>query len=122
MHTAEVEVLPGDMSPISPYVHAALVGDSLEVRARLTRQGNAAYFGTVRGVLVDAKGKPQGGELEVPVTVYYGTTPRWTAPVGTIPPGRYWVRLTIAAEREDLQPENLLRSAPVRDSVAVIVP
>jgi len=101
---------------------ATMRGDSLEVRARLTRQGNAAYFGTVRGVIVDAKGKTQGGDFKVPITVYFATTPRWIAPVGLLPSGRYWVRLTIAAERDDLAPELLLRSGPVRDSVALVVP
>jgi P pilus assembly chaperone PapD len=101
---------------------ATMRGDSLEVRARLTRQGNGAYFGTVRGVIVDAKGKTQGGNFKIPITVYFATTPRWMTPVGVLPSGHYWVRLTIAAERDDLAPELLLRSAPVRDSVALVVP
>ena len=102
---------------------AVLVGDSLVVRARLARQGNAAYLGTVRGTLVDAKGAA-AGEFTIPITVFNVNDYRWSAAVGALAPGRYALHLAITTEREDLddQPGVVLMSAPVRDSAEVVVP
>ena len=101
-------------------VRAGVVGDSLVVRARLTRQGNAAFLGTVRGRLVDSAGQQVAG-FATPLGVYYALEPRFTAAVGALPPGRYTLRLEVASDRDDLARGALLRTSTVRDSADVAV-
>jgi hypothetical protein len=98
-----------------------VVGDSVEVWSRLERQGNAAYVGTIHGTLVDST-KRVRGEFRAPIGVYYTMEPRYAAAVGALPRGRYWLKLELTTEREDLAPEVMLRSPAVRDSVEVRVP
>jgi hypothetical protein len=100
----------------------ALVGDSLVVWSRLEQQGNAAYIGTVRGTLVDAGEGAVRAEFKAPIGVYYTMEPRYTMPVGPLVAGRYWLKLMLSTEREDLGPEVLLPGATARDSVEVRVP
>lgn len=102
---------------------AAVEGDSLAVRMRLDRMGTAAFIGTVRGALIDSAGRT-AATLSSPVAVYYDMEPRITAalPAGRLPPGVYRLRVEIAAEREDLAPETVLPSRPVRDSLEVRLP
>ncbi len=95
--------------------------DSLEIRARLARQGTAAYVGTARGALVNSGGKTVATFSE-PVAVYYDATPAFTMPVGGLPAGTYKLRMEVASERPDIIPELLLRSATVRDSMDVVLP
>jgi len=102
-------------------LRAAVVGDSLEVRPRLERQGNAAFIGTVRGTLVDSAGRERA-RFSFPIGVYYVMEPRYMAPVGVLPAGRYWLKLTVDTDREDLEPAVVLPAAVVRDSVVVRVP
>ena len=102
---------------------AAVEGDSLAVRMRLDRAGTAAFIGTVRGVLADSAGRTVT-TFSSPLAVYYDMEPRLTAvlPGGRLSSGRYRLRVEIAAEREDLAPEVLLPSPPVRDSLEVRLP
>lgn len=102
---------------------AAVEGDSLAVRMRLDRMGTAAYIGTARAVLVDSAGRTVAA-LASPLAVYYDMEPRLTAalPGGRLAPGLYRLRVEIAAEREDLAPEVMLHSRPVRDSLEVRLP
>ncbi|HXL05445.1 MAG TPA: hypothetical protein VN964_00875 [Gemmatimonadales bacterium] len=102
-------------------LRTAVVGDSLAVRARLTQQGNAAYIGSAHAVLVDSAGKRRG-EMTRPIAVYYTMEPRWALPIGALAPGRYRLRFELSTGREDLAPELVLPSPPVRDSVEVRVP
>jgi hypothetical protein len=102
-------------------LRTAVAGDSLVVWSRLEQQGNAAYIGTVQAALVDTLGAVRG-EFKAPIGVYYTMEPRYAMRIGGLPGGRYWLKLRLTTEREDLGPEVLLRSAPVRDSVAVRIP
>ena len=102
-------------------LRTAVVGDSLAVRAHLTQQGNAAYIGRAHAVLSDSAGKTVS-ELRVPIGVYYTMEPRYALPIGALAPGRYRLRFELATERDDLAPELVLPSPPVRDSVEVRVP
>lgn len=99
-------------------LQAVRQGDSVVVHARIERQGNAAYLGTVRGTVVAPSGRVVG-TFRVPVTVFYANEPRWAASIGAVPADGYRLRLEITTEREDLQPEVLLQSPVVRDSVEV---
>ena len=102
---------------------AGVEGDSLSVRLRLERLGTAAFIGTVRGVLVDSAGRTVSS-FNSPVAVYYEVEPRLTAVLlaGRPKPGRYLLRVEVAAEREDLAPETILPARPVRDSLEVRLP
>jgi hypothetical protein len=102
---------------------AAVEGDSLAVRMRLERLGTAAFIGTVRAALADSAGRTVT-TLSSPVAVYYDMEPRLTAvlPGGRLPAGRYWLRVEVAAEREDLAPETVLPAPPVRDSLELRLP
>ncbi|MDQ3997450.1 MAG: hypothetical protein M3303_10625 [Gemmatimonadota bacterium] len=102
------------------HVRADVAGDSLVVRARLTRQGNAAFLGTARGTLVDSAGRPVAA-FASHLGVYYALEPRFTAPIRSLPPARYTLRLEVAADRDDLAREALLRATAVRDSAKVNV-
>lgn len=102
-------------------VRTAMVGDSLEIRARLERRGSAAFIGTLRGSLVDSTGKSVS-TFSSPVAVYFDIDPRFTAPLVRPAAGRYTLRLELATEREDLSAETLLQAAVVRDSAMVRLP
>ena len=102
---------------------AAVERDSLAVRLRLDRTGNAAFLGTVRGALVDSTGRVVAS-LSSPLAVYYDMEPRITAPLPAagLPAGTYWLNVDVAAQREDLPPELVLATPPTRDSLEVHLP
>lgn len=100
---------------------AAPAGDSLLVRARLERQGSAAYIGTARGSLLDARGKTVA-RFEEPVAVYYDAEPWFRLPRAGLSAGTYRLRLELVSERPDIAPELLLRAPPARDSLEVRLP
>jgi hypothetical protein len=102
-------------------LRARMVNDSLEIRARLDRRGNAAYVGTVRAEVVDAVGTVRGS-ISSPLAVYYAMEPRFAAYVGALPAGRYRVRFQVNTDRDDLPPEVVLPAAAVKDSVDLSVP
>jgi hypothetical protein len=102
-------------------LRAQVVGDSLIIRSRLERRGNAAFVGTVRGTLVDSTGATKAA-FATPLGVYLTMEPRIASVVGKLQRGRYWLRYEVAAEREDLDPAVVLRAPAVRDSVQVTVP
>jgi hypothetical protein len=102
-------------------VRAQLVGDTLVTWARLARQGNAAFVGTVRATLVDASGATRAS-FASPLGVYFAMEPRFALFVGKLPRGRYWLRYDVASDREDLDPQVVLPARPARDSVQVVVP
>ena len=102
---------------------AAVEGDSLAVRVRLDRTGNAAFLGTLRGALVDANGRIVAS-VTSPLAVYYDMEPRLTAPLpaGGLPAGTYRLKIDVASVREDLAPELVLATTATRDSVEVHLP
>lgn len=97
-----------------------LEGDSIVLRTRLVRAGNAAYVGTVKGTLLDAANKVVGS-FAAPVAVYYAIDPRFALGRGRLPKGRYRLRVEVATERPDIAADLLLKSPLVRDSVAVVI-
>lgn len=96
-------------------------GDTLVVFARLERTGNAAFIGSFRAQLVDSTGT-QRGALTFPLGVYHLLQPRFAIPTGVLPAGRYRLRVELTSQRDDLSPDVLLQTQPVRDSIDVRVP
>jgi hypothetical protein len=102
-------------------LRAEVQGDSLVVWARLERTGNAAAMGTLRGEVVDPSGRVRT-TFSFPISAYYEVAPRVTAPIDSLPPGRYRLRLAVSSSRTDLAPEAILPFRSVRDSTTVMIP
>ncbi len=102
-------------------LRAVRQGDSVIVHARLERQGNAAYLGTVRGSVTGPDGRTVG-DFHAPVTVFFTNEPRWAVGIGHAPAGRYVLHIEVKTDRDDLSQEVLLPAPAVRDSVAVPAP
>jgi hypothetical protein len=102
-------------------LRAEPAGDTLQVWARLERDGNAAFIGSIHAVLVDSAGASRG-EFRFPLGVYRTLEPRFAMPVGVLPSGRYRLRVELSSQRDDLAPEVLLQIPVVRDSLDVRVP
>ncbi|MFN2572442.1 MAG: hypothetical protein ABR537_12675 [Gemmatimonadales bacterium] len=104
-------------------VRAQLAGDTLVIWSRLERRGNAAFVGTIRETLVDSSGAVRE-TYNSPVGVYFTMEPRLATLLA--PPrlarGHYWLRYEVVAEREDLDPNVVLKAPAVRDSVQLVVP
>lgn len=96
-------------------------GDTVRVWTHLERTGNAAYIGTISGVLVDSTGRARG-EFSSPLGVYRTLDPRFAIPVAPLPRGRYRLRVAVESQRADLAPELLLQVPTVRDSVDIRIP
>jgi P pilus assembly chaperone PapD len=99
---------------------AAVEGDSLVLRMKLERLGQAAWIGNVRGVLRNGTGA-EVRRFEAALGTYYALEPRFTMPIAGLPPGQYSLHLEAATDRTDLPPEQLLAAPTVRDSVRVIL-
>ena len=102
-------------------LRAEVQGDSLVVRARLERKGNAAALGSLRGEVVDPAGRVRA-TFTSPISTYYVIVPRVTTSIDSLPPGRYRLRLAVSSTRPDLVPETILPFRAVRDSVTVLIP
>jgi hypothetical protein len=101
-------------------LRASTEGDSLVVRARLSRTGTASYLGTVRGELANMSGG-KAGSFDMPISVYYDIDPRFTLSTAGLASGRYWLRFWVTAERADIAAEQTLKAPTVRDSIQVQV-
>jgi hypothetical protein len=97
---------------------AADEGDSLIAWVGLTRQGNAAYLGTTWIRLRDASGRVVR-EWDTPTAVYYSLHRRFAFPLDSVPPGAYTAQLEMTTVRGDLPAANVLRAAPLDQSVPV---
>jgi hypothetical protein len=98
-----------------------VVGDSLVGRALLTRQGDAAFVGSIRAELRDSAGMVRS-RAQLPLGVYYSLEPRFALPVAGLPPGSYQLSVEAVSSRPDLAPDVLLQTVPVRQGVPVTLP
>jgi P pilus assembly chaperone PapD len=102
-------------------VRAATTGDSLAVRATLTRHGKAAFLGTLRAELCDSTGAVRA-EAALPLGVYYTLTPRLTLPITGLPRGQYRLVVDLTTTRPELPPSALVQARPVRGETTVRLP
>jgi hypothetical protein len=102
-------------------LRASVRPDSLVGRVRLTRQGNAAFVGSLKASLRDTGGKIRAEGL-LPLGVYYTLEPSFSLPVHGLPPGQYQLAVEAVSSRPDLPPEILLQALPVRQTIEVTLP
>jgi hypothetical protein len=102
-------------------VRAAVDGDSLVGRTLLTREGNAAFVGSLKATLRDGAGRTVSESL-LPLGVYYALEPRFSLPIAGVPAGRYELSIEALSSRPDLPADLLLATVPVRRSVEVVLP
>jgi hypothetical protein len=101
-------------------LRAETMGDSLVGRVLLTRQGDAAFVGSLKASLTDTTGKIRSrGQL--PLGVYYTLEPRFALPVGGLPTGRYTLSVEAVSSRPDLPADLLLPTVPVHQTVEVML-
>jgi hypothetical protein len=101
-------------------IRAGIDRDSLVVRARFTRQGNAAYLGMLRGKLLDQDGR-QVATFSSQLGVYYTLEPRFAAAIQGRQSSRYTLQLELATDRPDLPRDGPLVAPPVRGSAPVSI-
>jgi hypothetical protein len=99
---------------------ARVIGDSIEVRVPLKREGNAAFIGMMRLSLVDAAGQEMArGEHQT--AVYYELAPAWRLPIDRSRRGPYSLRVTLDNVRDDVPTGVRLPFAP-QDKILPISP
>jgi hypothetical protein len=96
-------------------------GDSLGVRVDLEREGNAAFLGTLRTVLLDASGTEVRRE-DIQIAVYFDLSPRRTLSLTGLAPGSYTVVTLVDTKRTDIEAALILQMEPVTDTVRVEIP
>jgi len=96
-----------------------IIGDSLVVRPDFIRQGKGAYIGRLDWALVDASGQEVRSWREE-VAVYRAYRRRYAYDVSDLPIREYTLRLRLGTEREDIRPEDRLRTPPVERTAPVI--
>ncbi|MEP7227588.1 MAG: hypothetical protein ABI785_09530 [Gemmatimonadales bacterium] len=102
-------------------LRAVVQGDSLVGRTLLTRQGDAAFVGSLKAVLRDSTGKVRS-QSQLPLGVYYTLEPRFALGVAGLPAGPYELAVEAVSSRPDLAPDMLLPTLPVHQAVKVMLP
>ena len=92
--------------------------DTLAIRMDLTREGNAAFIGTLRWSLVDSTGATVVTD-QLPIAVYHQMSPRRVLPLTDVEPGSYRLIVELTNERSDVPPDVVLPIVPVADTVTV---
>ena len=95
--------------------------DSLVIRARLVRHGNAAFIGTARGSLLDETGRAVAS-FAVPLAVYTDADPRFTVAVAGLPSGKYRFVLELKSDRTDIPAEQIVQAAAATNEATVSLP
>ncbi len=94
-------------------------GDSIDVHATLTRNGNAAFVGVAHVTIRNAAGGAVA-TLDRQIAVYKTMRPRWTVIVpDALALAGAWVDLTLSTDRHDVPRNLLLQTTAVSVSVPV---
>ena len=93
-------------------LRASADADSVRVRVPMTRQGNAAFVGSVRAILRDANGAVVSTSL-LPLGVYYGLDPQVALSRKGLRAGLYDLEVEATSRRPDVAAHHLTRTAPV---------
>ncbi|MDH4045415.1 MAG: hypothetical protein OEW06_13245, partial [Gemmatimonadota bacterium] len=97
-------------------------GDSVEVWAALTREGNAAFIGSVSFALVTGAGETLQTWGPSPMAVYYGVNRRFALPIEAVPGGNYTIKLAISTARTDIPANVVLPAPPIEHRIPVTLP
>jgi len=103
------------------WFEAAMEDDSLVAWMGVDRFGNAAFLGTAEFTVLDDDGTALR-DWAIPMGIYYQMDRRFVFHVDDLPSGSYRLALRLAAERKDLEDNQVLPAAPVGDTVAFVVP
>ena len=102
-------------------VHAPVVGaDSISMRVSLTREGNAAFVGMLRGVLRDSTGTVRATS-QLPLGVYYTLEPRFAIDRTGLPSGTYQLDVEAIGSRPDVPTKLLLPAKLVHQTSRVVL-
>jgi len=94
--------------------------DSLVVRARLERHGNAAYLGTMSFDIVDRTDSVVRS-WSSPLSVHVTVTRRFVFPMEPLAPGEYVLRVRAEAARPDILADRVLPARPVSYSLPLVI-
>lgn len=97
---------------------ARRTGADVTVELELERTGNAAFLGSLRADLVDARGTVVGSAFD-DLAVYRTMRRRLTIPVPEGAAGALQLRLTINTERDDLPAGGALPAPPLTQQIPV---
>jgi len=100
---------------------ATVEADSIVARVRMVRTGNAAFVGSLRGVVRDSAGIVRA-TAALPLGVYYTLEPRLTIARSGLPSGRYSLELDAISARPDVAAGSLLPISPARTTTTVTIP
>jgi hypothetical protein len=84
--------------------------DSLVVSVGLTREGNAAYLGTLQFTVEHKDGRVVR-QWKTAVAVYFSLQRRLSLPLEDLAPGQYSVHFELSTAREDI-PQSQVLPAP----------
>jgi len=101
---------------------ARLTADSLETWIGLAREGNAAFLGSLRFELRDSTNQVVREWGTTPIAVYYRLLRRFDLPVDSLAPGSYRLFALVSTARQDIAPQHVLPTAPVEQSVGILLP
>lgn len=99
---------------------ASAVGDSLEAWVQLTREGNAAYLGTIRFELLDTQDAVVQS-WATPIAVYFDQNRRFVFPVEGLAAGYYRLRLLVSITRQDIDAQYVLPAPAVERTVSITI-
>ena len=99
---------------------ASAVGDSLEAWVQLTREGNAAYLGTIRFELLDTQDAVVQS-WATPIAVYFDQNRRFAFPVEGLAAGYYQLRLMVSIARQDIDAQYVLSAPAVERTVSITI-
>jgi len=96
---------------------------NVQIVLKLTRTGNASFWGTRLIRILDASGKAVGPTVRKNVVVYKTLNVREVLDRKTVPPGRYTLDVELLTDkRTDLPRSSLVQSPPAHLAIPIIIP